>query len=145
MHRAAPASTWKSRGLLVITCVFGLCACGDALPITCARPATPDPIDYREGGTENDVYMSADWDGDLLFFSGGAHYRLFHQLGERPRWWQAYLSFERSGLGEASVALAAGNQVELKAIDHESLTVLNGSCADYWLLVVAGGTASAGP
>lgn len=108
----------------------------------CRRPETDEPIDYRGGDVDNGVYRSADPYGELLHFPGGAFYRIHHELGEQPRWWQFYVSFERDGLTSGSVALAAGNQAELKAIDDETLTVLNGSCAEYWLLAV---TATSAP
>ncbi len=104
----------------------------------CRRPETDEPIDYVGGDVENGVYRSADPYGELLHFPGGAFYRLHHELGEQPRWWQFYVSFERNGLTDGSVALAAGNQAELKAIDDETITVVNASCAEYWLLAVAG-------
>jgi hypothetical protein len=145
MFSRARIATRVRRMSLAATCAVTALGCGDALPVTCARPATAEAVAYRGGGVEADVYMSADWEGDLLFFPGGAYYEIYHGLGEKPRWWQAYLSFERDGLTSASVALAAGNQAELKAIDNQSLTLLNGSCADYWLLVAAGGAASTAP
>jgi hypothetical protein len=80
--------------------------------------------------------MSSDWDGELLDFAGGAYYEIHHSLGEMPREFQFYLSFERDGLGSGSLTESAGNQAEVKAIDEESITVVNGSCAAYWMLAV---------
>ncbi|HVK66674.1 MAG TPA: hypothetical protein VM694_19455, partial [Polyangium sp.] len=37
-----------------------------------------------------------------------------------------------------TIAPAAGNQAELRTIDANKLVIVNGSCVDYWLLVVAG-------
>lgn len=104
----------------------------------CARPATEAPRAYTGGTVEDGVYMTSPWHGELLSFTGGAWYEIHHELGEVPQWFQFYLSFERDGLGSGSVAHAAGNQVEVKAIDDQTLTVLNGTCVDYWLLGVVG-------
>ena len=41
--------------------------------------------------------MTSAWDGDLLYFPGGMHYDLRHDLGEVPRTFEAYLSFDRHG------------------------------------------------
>ena len=119
------------------TAVLALTGCGGFGPETCSRPDNEVPRDYKGGTVDNGVYMSADWDGEWLHFFGGAHYRIFHQLGERPRSFQVYLSFERFGLRDATVAHAAGNQAEIKEIDVTSVRLLNGSCADYWLMFVA--------
>jgi len=110
----------------------------------CDRPATEEPWHYDEGSRDDGVYMTSGWYGELLYFPGGAHYRIHHRLGEVPHWFQFYLSFERDGLGSGSLAQAAGNQVEVKAIDDETITVINGSCVDYWLLGVVG-VSSDGP
>jgi hypothetical protein len=104
----------------------------------CVRPETEEPTDYTGGSLEEGVYMTSDWDGELLHFPGGAFYRIHHGLGERPRYWSFYLSFERDGLNSGSLTQAAGNQAELKELDDQTLTVVNGSCAEYYLLAVVG-------
>ncbi|HHH11808.1 MAG TPA: hypothetical protein ENK23_07030 [Sorangium sp.] len=106
----------------------------------CRRPKTDEPVDVRVGAVENGVYMSSDWGGELLYFPGGSYYRFYHQLGETPRWWQVYLAFDREGL-PSSVSEAAGNQAQLQAIDDETITILNGSCVEYWMLLTAGASA----
>lgn len=88
--------------------------------------------------------MTATWTGgDLLHFPGGAFVQIFHGLGVVPSEWNAYLSFERCG-GDGAIAEAAGNQVQLEAMDEQSITLLNGTCVDdFFLLVTAragGGT-----
>ncbi|MBW2528003.1 MAG: hypothetical protein JRI23_27730 [Deltaproteobacteria bacterium] len=112
----------------------------------CKRPATDAPLAYQGGNVEEGVYMTAPWDGELLNFHGGAYYRIYHQLPSTPRWFQFYLSFERSGAGGGALSLAppAGNQLEVKAVDDESIVVMNATCTDYWLLAVAGGASAAG-
>lgn len=118
-------------------------------PEICARPETEQPSDYKAGFSEDGVYMSADWDGELLAYPGGAFYRIHHGLGEEPRWWNVYLSFNRyglrdkqeNGLADGSLSEAAGNQAEVKAIDAETITILNGSCGEYYMLAVVGTSA----
>lgn len=117
-------------------------ACGDAAPTICRRPATDEPIPYVEGTTENGVYMTSPWNGPLLHFPGGAYYAIRHGLGEIPRWWQCWVSFEPDGVDSGSLALAAGNEVEVKAIDDQTLTVLNGTCVEFWLVCAVGGSAT---
>jgi hypothetical protein len=118
-------------------------------PITCDRAAENNkPALYSEGTLEDGIYMSSPWDGELLFFPGGMRYKLAHKLRRAPRVWQAYLSFDRygtEGIGGGSpdegtpgtLAPAAGNQAEVICVDDQSLIVVNGSCSDYWLLMVA--------
>lgn len=120
---------------------LGALGCGNAglASSTCDRSEQANtPIRYSEGMAENGIYMSSAWDGELLYFPGGMRYLIEHQLGEIPRYWQFYLSFDQEGVKTGVIGLAAGNQAELRGIDAETLTVVNGSCVDYWLLVVAG-------
>lgn len=117
-------------------------------PANCDRSEEGNPpIRYTEGTVESGVYMSAAWDTseatpqeerELLYFPGGMHYEIEHKLGETPRWVQAYLSFDRYGAQSESLAPAAGNQTEIHGINAETVTVVNASCVEYWLLVVAG-------
>jgi hypothetical protein len=107
-------------------------------PKSCDRSdKTNPPEDYVDGTAVNGVYQSSPWDKDLLYFPGGMQIRLFHKLGARPRTWQAYLAFDETGVKSGRLAAAAGNQVELVDMGTDTLTVRNGSCADYWLLVTA--------
>jgi hypothetical protein len=115
-------------------------------PSTCSRSAENNPETlYTQGTVEGGVYMSSPWSGarandddDLLYFPGGMRYDIRHQLGVSPRWWQLYLSFDREGTTTGTLALAAGNQAEVRDVTDERLLVVNGSCVEYWLLVVAG-------
>jgi hypothetical protein len=81
-------------------------------------------------------------EAELLWFPGGMRYEMVHGLGEAPTWFQAYLSFGPYGAYdcESTLAEAAGNQVEFSDINDHSFQVINGSCSDYYLLVVAGTT-----
>lgn len=115
-------------------------------PTTCNRSeAGNPPVLYTEGTVEGGVYMSTPWDGGagedewLLYFPGGMRYAIEHKLGGTPRWWQIYLSFDKNGTTGGTMALAAGNQAEVPCIDDEHIIVFNDSCAEYWMLIVAGG------
>lgn len=116
-------------------------------PETCDRSEEHNPpVRYTEGTVEDGVYMTSDWDGELLFFPGGMHYELVHYLGERPRFFQAYLSFDRHGVAtDGTIALAQGNQVELVRMSDETMVVRNNECVDYWLLVVASAGSAPSP
>ena len=108
-------------------------------PTTCDRSAETNPeAPYSEGTVENGVYMSSAWDGELLHFPGGMRYSIQHKLGEIPRWWQIYLSFDRYGTETGTVAQATGDQAEVLDVTDQALVIANGSCSEYWLLVVAG-------
>ena len=124
----------RAAGLAAILGLMPGCGIG---PDTCSRPESDLPTAYKGGSVTGGTYMSSPWDGDLLHFPGGAYYNVFHRLVRRPSTLNFYLSFERNGITDASVAQAAGNQVEVKWSDCASFTIVNGSCAEYWLLAVA--------
>jgi hypothetical protein len=127
--------------------VFGC----NSLPTTCDTDAKDNPpIAYRQGIVHEDVYMTSDWAGELLYFPGGIRYEIFHRLDAQPLWIDSYLSFSRWGTQGSeggggdddnafnTLAQAAGNQVEIQDVDDQQITLFNDSCAEYWLLVVAG-------
>jgi hypothetical protein len=135
---------------LTVAIVLALSAAGCETfgPRTCDRSPEGNPVVTYEGGAADDggVYMSSPWAGELLWFPGGMRYALKHQLGVAPRWVQAYLSFDRFGALDGGVlAQASGNQVEIAGVDEETIEVVNDSCVDYWLLVVAGASGQAAP
>jgi hypothetical protein len=124
----------------------GQIGCGNSGPFTCDRSAEDNPaIRYTEGEVKDGVYMSSPWSGELLYFPGGMRYALEHKLGAAPRWINSYLSFDREGTGKSSLAQAAGNQVVIVDVDDTTVKLANDSCADYWLLVVAGSGAEPAP
>jgi hypothetical protein len=136
--------------------------CETIRPATCDPSAAGNPtLTYNGGYRQGGVYWSSappdggtPWEGELLLFKGGMHYQLMHGLAMTPAWVQPYLSFDRCGAGSSfspdggscelvdagggMLALPAGNQVLILGADATSVTVANDSCADYWLLVVAG-------
>ena len=133
---------WSSRFVILLA----LTGCGDAVPSICDRPSTPEPLEYVDGCNNGEgVYLSAGWQGEtcgdanggLLNFPGGRHYRFVHNLDCPTIWtnWEVYLSFERDGVTSGSIAPSAGNQAQLTAMDENSITILNGSCVEYWMLI----------
>ncbi|MEP7123834.1 MAG: hypothetical protein ABJE95_23095 [Byssovorax sp.] len=141
MRRAA--ATFLAIGAAIATGTLG---CGNSGPLTCDRSAEGNPtIRYAEGEVKDGVYMSSPWDGELLYFPGGMHYGIEHKLGAAPRWINSYLSFDREGTRASSLAQAAGNQVVILDVSDTTVTLANDSCADYWLLVVAGSGAAPAP
>jgi len=105
-------------------------------------------VEYVDGCTNeiDHVYVSAGWQGEtcgdppnggLLHFPGGRHYKFLHDLDCPTLWtnWEVYLAFERDGITTGSIAPSAGNQAQLTAMDENTITILNGSCVDYWMLI----------
>lgn len=146
-----------SQTLLVLLLSAGAAGCETFAPHQCDPSAAGNPaITYTGGETQGCVYTSSSppdggtspWQGELLYFPGGMHYALQQKPGCTAQWVQAYLSFDRYGTLEGgTLAQAAGNQVEVNAIDvvpdggdgtSTAIVVANDSCVDYWLLVVAG-------
>lgn len=129
-------------------------ACGvvDSIgPSTCDRgyddPKDPEdneddqPLLYVDGTVGGDGVFKSEvlGTGELLDFPGGAYYKIAHHLESTPDWTVFYLSFSRYASDEGGVyAQATGNQAVLVFSDEEFLWVLNDSCSDYYLRVVAG-------
>ena len=139
----------RGAALASMALVMGALGC-DAVasigPDICDRSEQGNPAQlYSQGTVEGGIYMSSDWDGELLYFPGGMRYSIEHKLGEVPRFWQFYLSFDQEGTKTGVVSLSAGNQAELRGISETHMEVVNGSCAAYWLLVVAGASSVEGP
>jgi len=143
--------------LMVLAALSTACSYVNELgPSTCDRSESDNKaILYTEGTIDGSVYRSAEVDCagrgldkskcELLYFPGGMRYQIEHKLtdgggkGVVPDWWQFDLSFDQYGAeGGSTLAPAAGNQAELREVDDKNLLVVNGSCSEYWLLVVAG-------
>jgi len=73
----------------------------------------------------------------LVYFPGGTVIALDHKLGVTPAAWQAYLAFNVNGVKSGPIAPAAGNDVELVGMDDKTITVKNGTCSEFWLLITA--------
>ncbi len=134
---AARRSGWA------VACAVGASAAlaAGCAPSRCDRSESANPpIEFTEAAPEGGVYETSAPDGELLYFPGGMRYALKHGLGARPRWWQVYLSFESDGTKHGgTLAQAAGNQAEVTCVDDGHLIVMNYSCSEYWLRLVAGG------
>jgi len=127
------------RILGVAIVVLALSGCTEGL---CDRPATAEPILYTAGGVERGkdgcTYQSTEWDGDWLWFPGGAYYELRHQLGFEPTQIECWLSFARHGTRDnQSVTQAGGNECQIHDVDFEKIVILNGTCADFYVRVAA--------
>lgn len=146
-RRLARAATRALPLSLVLALAAPLAGClTDIGPVPCDRSAKGNPpVRYTEGRVENGVYMTSDWDEELLYFPGGMHYELEHKLGATPRWWIAYASHDRTGADEATIAIAPGDMAQVVDATPETLTIVNGTCATFWLLVVAGTGETAPP
>lgn len=128
---------------VVIIAAMAAAGCGNSPigPKICDRPATDEPIPIHEGQRIGNVFQTSGWgsiedEDELLYFDGGRYYEIHHNLGAVPVAVHGYVSFERYGLAEGSVSETAGNQMEVKALDENTVTVLNGSCTEYYLRVV---------
>jgi len=130
----------RSLAILFVACT----GCGNSPigPRICDRPATEEPIDVCEGFVEGNAFSSLTADGELLAFRGGAFYRMHHGLGVVPNYPRAFLSFTRFVDGQLedelprSIAPAAGNQFEVKALTDEYIDFLNGTCDDNQFILV---------
>lgn len=136
-----------------LTGLLGCSTLNDIGPEICRRPIDDEPICFSGGDTVDGVYMTSGWDGPLLYFPGGEFYQLRHGLGAIPQVVIPYVAFNGEGItteagqgGDAegeerpgALAPATGNQAEIKRVTDEYVEVMNGSCVDYWLRVVAYG------
>jgi hypothetical protein len=154
MARLTGVRMWSKLFVLANVLLVSGCNVINSIGPNCDRSAASnEPIKYTEGTIDNGVYMSSPWAGELLYFPGGTRYELRFDRGvpgegfkETPHFVQAWLSFDHCGTKNSTVAMAAGNQAEVREIDQDKLVIVNGSCSDYWLLVVAGtGTEALAP
>lgn len=97
--------------------------------------------DYKEGKVYQleggPVYESSPPDSNLLAFGQGAQLRLYHQLGGRPLQVELWVSFSANGTNGGNLAQPAGNMAEITKLDDEVIEVVNSTCGDYYLRVVA--------
>lgn len=147
---------WSKLFVMAAGLVGGGCSVINSIGPSCDRSAANnEPVLYTEGVTTNGVYKSSPWGGELLWFPGGMRYNLaLRGWTQVPDFVDLWLSFEQCGTKTSTVARAAGNQAEVRAIRQEDVAVgeervvievVNGSCSDYWLLVVAGSGVDGSP
>lgn len=104
--------------------------CGDELS---DEPA----VTYSAGTSRGGIYRSSSWDAaDWIDYPPGISLRFEHKLGMEPRAWQAYVATSRTGDDGSRLVLATGNDVELVAIDDQAVTVRNGTCVDFFIVMV---------
>ncbi len=132
--RAFAACGLLGVGLIAATVSVGC----DVITAGCgAELEAEPPVSYSSGLTTNGIYRSSSWEpADWVDFPPGATVRFEHALGTEPLAWQAYVATSRDGDG-ATLVLATGNDVELVGIDDEAVTVHNGTCVDFFVVVVA--------
>jgi hypothetical protein len=158
------------RSAVIVAATLAACTAGcETLgPHSCDTSLAANPyVSYTEGTVAAGVYMSSPWNGPLLLFDGGTHYKLYHGLNGMPRSVVSYLSFNEQGTGPLDggnnplgggggsdgsggssaspqgLAQAAGNEVVILGIDCCTIEVANDSCASSWLLVTASGADAA--
>ena len=62
------------------------CSVLNSIGPNCDRSAASNEnVVYTEGKTENGVYMSSPWGGELLWFPGGMRYEIPLEFDETPR------------------------------------------------------------
>jgi hypothetical protein len=104
--------------------------CGDEL-------ADQPPVTNSVGTTDGGIYQSSSWESDeWVDFPPGISVRFEHGLGETPRLWQAYVATSREG-EDSNLVLAAGSEAELIDIDEDAVTIKNGTCVDFFVVLVA--------
>lgn len=128
-----------TRCAVALLALFATGCPSDIDPRSCDRSDDANPVQlYTDGTVSGNVYRSSDWTGPLLSLPGGARFEIRHGLGEVPDFIELFLSFEPSGTTKGTLAPAAGNQAEILEVTAESIFIANGSCSDYFLLVIAG-------
>lgn len=116
--------------LLLIGCDVITGGCGDEL-------ADQPPVTNSVGTTVDGIYQSSSWEpNDWVDFPPGISVRFEHGLGETPRLWHAYVATTREGDG-SNLVLASGSEAELIEIDDEAVTIKNGTCVDFFVVLVA--------
>lgn len=130
-------------GRLVHALLAGLaCAAAgcSALSGACDRSDDGNPPDpYYDGSTADGFYMSSDWTGSLLPFTGGKRYAFHHDLGCTPAMVNCYVSFSAEGIENGSIAHPAGNMCVIQDINDGFILVKNDTCAEMYVMVTAAG------
>jgi hypothetical protein len=98
---------------------------------SCSR--NPDSIEVSNGIVQGNVYRSADFTGPFAYFPPARTISFDHKLGVTPYAMQFWLAFSADGI----LAPSAGNMTELVALDDHQISVLNDTCSDFYLWVVA--------
>ncbi|MEM6791218.1 MAG: hypothetical protein AAF928_06730 [Myxococcota bacterium] len=135
---------WSSPpcGLPLLLLVVGGCGNSPIGPRICPRPATEEPIPVCVGTVTGNAFSSLGAEGELLKYDGGAFFRIHHGLGVVPNYPRAFLSNSRfidapdTDELPRSLAPAAGNQFEIKALTDTYIDILNGTCVDENFLLV---------
>jgi len=117
--------------------VWGAMGCSALGP--CDRSDDGNPaVPFRGGTVVDGSYMSSDWTGPFLPFDGGQRYALEHGLESTPRWLECWVSFGSGGVGDGSMAPAAGNMCVVQEVNEEVIVIKNDTCSNMYVLVLAG-------
>ena len=83
------------------------------------------------------TYVSAPWDGQLEELGPRSTLTFVHGLGVVPDLVTSYVSFTRDGTSDSEVTENTGNQGEITCVDENVVVVENGTCATFFIRVVA--------
>lgn len=75
--------------------------------------------------------------GPLVKFPAKGSVTFMHDLGVAPDLVSTYVSFSELGTGESNLAENTGNQGEISCVDDKVVVVENGTCAQFYIRVVA--------
>jgi hypothetical protein len=98
-----------------------------------------DEIVIQEGGkAEDGIYVSASWNQNWDDFPGGRTIIFKHRLGVVPEFVQTFVSFKKDGVAsDASASENAGNQGLIQCMDQTAIRVVNDTCSELFIRVVA--------
>lgn len=110
------------------------------------------PVRYEDGQVSADgrIYETTPIDAELLHFPPGRIYDLVHGLGEAPLSVHGYVSLGSRLTPDGdpydperpnNVTETAGNQLVIERWDDQIVRVRNDTCAEWWVRVVAIGSA----
>jgi hypothetical protein len=112
---------------------FGCSALSDCDTSDDGNP--PDP--YYSGTTVEGSYMSSEWTGPLLPFTGGKRYDFYHGLGCAPMHIECWVSFNANGIENGSIAPPAGNMCVIQDINDEYIRIKNDTCSEMYVMLTA--------
>lgn len=86
----------------------------------------------------SDAWQSTTLDGEWVPFPHGVRVALFHPLGRTPTEVVVWISAEKQQvLGRTNFTLAGGDVAKISDVSDSAFAVTNGTCADFYVRVVA--------
>ena len=101
-------------------------------------------VPYYDGTTVDGSYMSSDWTGPLLPFTGGKRYEFHHGLGCTPYEIACWVSFSPDGVKNGSIAQSSGNLCVVQEVNDKVILVKNDTCSDMYVMVTASASCGSG-